>query len=120
MKYARMIVGLPASGKSKYIEKIAHKGQKVYDDVVFDVRNETATDIILAHPEFCNEKTRLYVEELLMSAGYCVETIFFQNDPEQCLENAKSRPEKLVNGYIKFLSERYNPPPDAIPVWREK
>lgn len=119
MRYATVVVGLPASGKSHYIlNLIKTSGTKVYDDVVFDIEKEVSDYIIVTHPDFCIPKVLDSVIYRLKKAGFMVEVIYFENNPQQCLENAKNRPDKKVDGYIKYLTTVYSPPSGSIEVWK--
>jgi len=117
LKTALMVMGLPASGKTHYLNQL--EGYTLYDDVQFDIENEKSETIAVTHPEFCDDRIRLYVKHRLIDAGFTVREVYFKNDATQCLENAKTRQNKKVNGYIKELSGIYSTPLNAIDVWKE-
>jgi hypothetical protein len=75
---------------------------------------------LISHPVFCEEKVRNKLTSDLIEAGYEVDYVYFENNPKQCLENAKRRIEKKVDGYIKYLSSVYNPPWIDVEVWEEE
>lgn len=116
---ALMIVGLPASGKSMYIETIQHLYDAVFDDIYCDIENISYDSILISHPDFCKEDIRNNVKSRLESCGYDVDFLFFENDPEQCLKNAKRRKDKDVEGYIHYLSQFYCPPKVDMNVWND-
>lgn len=114
---ATLIVGLPASGKSIFIEEIKDSYDAVYDDEFFKIEEETRENILISHPDFCIETVRNEVFKKLRDRGYDVEFIFYENNPEQCLSNAKRRKDKKVDGYIRLLSKVYDPPRVDREVW---
>ena len=112
---AILIIGLPASGKSTYIEEI-RQGAEVLDDFVG--RDLPRVErLIIADPYLCKERIRLAMKSALELMGYSVEEIFYENNPEQCHINAETRPDKKVDGLIDILSWEYNPPRVDRKVW---
>jgi GTPase SAR1 family protein len=113
------IVGLPASGKTTYMNKIA-TDELLFDDIkdykeilkVIDTKNCIVTD-----PFLCNEDKRIKVEQLFK--GHQQRWIYFENNKEQCLTNAESRPQKPVRLTIEFLAKIYKPPAaeNLLPVF---
>jgi len=116
---ALVIVGLPASGKSMYINSIEN-GATVIDDFISSKEIPYVDNLIIADPFLCKEHYRKNIFQKLMDMGYSVEFIFFENDPDQCLKNAKNRPEKEVSAFIKMLSREYQPPRVDKRVWHGK
>ena len=116
---ALVIVGLPASGKSTYIETIQHLYNAVYDDIYCEIEKISYDSIIISHPDFCKDNIRGEVKRRLETKGYSVEFLFFANNPKQCLKNAKRRENKDVDGYIRYLSGFYNPPRIDLEVWSD-
>lgn len=122
MKYATLVVGLPASGKTHLIHNLRKTmNTLVCDDTYCDIDTMEEYDaVILSHPAFCLRPVRDSVVVKLLNNGYKVSTFYFENDPEQCLRNAKERPDKKVDGYIRYLSQSYDPPSGSLKVWRPK
>jgi GTPase SAR1 family protein len=112
---AILIIGLPASGKSTYIESI--KGDAtVLDDFVG--RDLPSIDrLIIADPYLCRERIRVAMKNSLELMGYSVEEVFYENDPDQCHINAEKRPDKEVDRFIDILSWEYAPPRVDRKVW---
>lgn len=71
-------------------------------------------------PYFCNVKILGLALERLASVVDQIHVVYFANDPEQCLINSRNfdRQDKKVTGFIKDLSEIYDPPEECIPVFR--
>ncbi len=116
-----IIVGLPASGKTHYIEEIYEPGYIVLDDFVTPDKIKTALSfpakrLILSDPFFCKESVFKQLLELLR--GHNIEFVFYENNSEQCLINAQTRPDKKVDSFIKILSKEYNPPRMDKKVWK--
>ena len=112
------LIGLPASGKTTLARSLEGTLFEDAKELPLDVEG----DFILDTPEFC------VIERLASARSQAVahypqhshRLIFFQNDPIQCLINALGRDKKPVASYIRWLSQRYNPPADAIPVYSKE
>lgn len=114
-----LIIGLPASGKTSYAYKM------ITDVLIDDPRNlddvkgyDGVESIVITDPYFCVEET---LHKAVQTLGVIYlntefEFVYFENNPENCLRNAKNRPQKKTDNLIKQLSKVYNPPSDAIPV----
>jgi hypothetical protein len=133
--YVYLIVGLPSSGKSTYVEEIFQQP----DDVIFDdpflhykspekfkdITNtytlgdcyKESLSVCINDPILCNTKIRHQLIGWLVEK-YDAQIIlwFFENNPEQCIKT--SNPDKPVIQYIKHLSKNYQIPPNhkIIPV----
>ncbi len=120
-----LVAGLPASGKSTWAKE-QHPGANFVDDpkglgdIVLD---ETKVFTYIVDPFFCLSHIRQQAETILFDnyPGCDIQWIFFENNPVQCLVNAKNRTDKKVDNFIEFLSKRYNIPGDSIilPVWEK-
>jgi hypothetical protein len=116
-----MIVGLPASGKTHYAETIAN-GRKIVDDPqsLSDLEGMD-NDFIICDPHLCHVN-KFDVEDRIKKVypEAVFEWIYFENDPEQCLKNAKNRLDKKVDNFIKLLAKQYVIPINAkvLPVWK--
>ena len=128
------IIGLPSSGKTTYMNNLLITEVDIFDDVSVgkgpsdfmeyltgcDGEHVTAmvTDVAL-----CVQATRDDFE-------YCVKSlhplamfkyICFENDPKQCLINAKNRNDgREVENTIRSMAKVYTYPEGAeiIPVWK--
>ena len=130
-----LIVGLPASGKScaainlyKFFASVPGIRTILIDDpedwktdVLVKIYEEQPELVILTDPYLCVPKHRDIAETRLGSLGFGVEWIFFDNDPEACLANAKRRPGKRVETDIRWFSKQYKIPKgmEVRPVWKE-
>jgi hypothetical protein len=129
-----LVVGLPASGKTTWAraeaERLFRSGQRSL--VVDDPRDATELHNVLrtaaaegvAHafvvdPHLCDARLRQAAHAQVARYGV-VEEVFFRNDPEQCLENArrKDRGAKSVDGAIRRWSLGYQPPANAKAVFK--
>ena len=80
-----IIVGLPGSGKSCYSKKL---GPNVYDDGIFQVGAiirdlDHKQEVIILDPSFLR-----FIEHFKL---YPIKVIVFENEPETCLINVRSR-----------------------------
>ena len=126
------IHGLPGSGKTNIANQInKNKDFIILDDIsnISDVENELnkGNNIILSSPYFDNyihlsndEK----LKNILKDFDYEVEEIWFENNPDQCIQNLKNRTEHKINSAhiipeVKYFSLKYKIPSsvETIPVW---
>jgi len=133
-----VVVGMPGSGKSHYIEKhkshypgtctqdymrnsynnsIHFTDSQHYDKLVLNLRN--GNDSIIADIEFCDTWRRVEIEEVIRRdvPGVEIEWRFFENDPAKCEANAETRARKNIDEEkkkIRELSRKYIVPPGAI------
>lgn len=117
-----LIIGLPASGKTTLAQKIAKEKEYFLIDDPMDLNSyekHMKDNIVICDPLFCREKTLKRAEILLKTYNYVIEKIYFENDPQQCIANAKLRNGKRVDGSINFLTESYEPI-NPIPVYKKK
>jgi len=115
------IAGLPASGKTtlaKLISEIA--SYKLVDDIddkeILINTMASKDDLIITSPWFCIERSRESFTKLLGEYDKYTKItwIFFTNDKEQCLINAKARKNKDVSGLILRLTQEYKLPDNCI------
>ena len=111
-KHLIFIIGLPASGKTT-LAKNKYHNYKLFDDVsisypnpsslVFDVRDEEKSVII---DPYCSLKEIQDIVRIIFKK-FSISFIYFENNPAQCLINAKTRPEKKVEDLIRYLTTKY-------------
>lgn len=131
------VIGLPASGKSSFVEDFIREGVPVFDDFMKGApsafarcrhlpkirthlnqdRDIVLSDILLVQPAFRDEVVR----ELAPHAPR-IEWVFFENNPAQCLKNsarrarAQNEDHQTEVGLIRDLSLRYTYPDNCRPL----
>lgn len=126
-----LVIGLPASGKTHWAKQQAAKllALGVTARVLDDPRTQEQLAEGLARPShvlfitdpyLCQPVARKAALEILSAAGHQVDCVFFECNPEQCLANARLRPDKPVTKFITQLAASYLVPDDAVvlPVYR--
>lgn len=118
-----IIVGLPASGKSTYIESIKTSRDLILDDFVtkdsvLDAMKKDYDRVIISDSIFCKKEPLNNLLDLIKPNEY--EILYYENDYEQCLRNSMRRLNKVVLGAIYLLKDEYNPPRIDLKVWREE
>lgn len=126
------IHGLPGSGKTTLANEINKDGNYVILDDIMDISKvkkelEEGNDIILVSPYFDNYMSfslDVKLKEVLNDFDYDVEEIWFENDPEKCIDNLRSRSEhniksSLIIPEVNIFSLKYKIPSDVeqIEVW---
>ena len=118
-----LIIGLPASGKTTFAEERFPDACLVDDPVsLLDLpKPDTVEHLVISDPSFCVDRTLAFCEKCLVQTygEVEIERIYFVNDPEQCRKNAQNRRGKMVDSYISYLTEKYNPPRVDQQVWRK-
>ena len=131
------IVGLPGSGKSVLAKKINNDNGGKYhiiDDPKkfdIDIQPYLDRDLIITDPSLCFPQNResaiKYFKDKVPDAK--IDWIFFENDPDACLLNARIRnralitclkPTKDVESFIKNLNSFYTIPEgsNVVSVYR--
>lgn len=131
VKEVIFIAGLPGSGKTTKAQLIASSrvgASFILDDASMlfkDIQsivslvkaNEGTTDtFIVVDVEFCRSEVMAQATNVFATEFPVIKQtlIYFENNPEHCLENVASRADgRSVEGFIKTYSKVYNPPEDA-------
>lgn len=115
-----IIIGLPGSGKSelaKTLPGILYDDPKTPEELeAIKLWHSQGFDIVITDPHLCLPEVEKRARLHFPDATY----IYFQNDPVQCIINARGREGKEVEQFIKLLTQYYNPPSDALPVYRKE
>lgn len=127
-----LVVGLPASGKTHWAKKEVAQLRAVgamagllddprTQDQLTEALSQPGHTLFVTDPYLCLPEARKAANEILTSAGHRVFTVFFANDPAQCLVNAGRRQDMSVTKFINSLAQRYEVPNGAVtfPVYRE-
>lgn len=119
-----LIVGLPASGKTTYAKTLITSTSILIDDpkhfseIVGSILQD---NLIIVDPHLCISHARFCAEVMLERLGFSsLNWIFFENNPEQCLINARKRGTKQVEEDIKYFSKWYVIPSSStiLPVYK--
>jgi hypothetical protein len=130
MTHVTVLVGLPGSGKTElgsrlsgvFIDDLSRTvGERTLAQFFDGLQDDT--DYVFADPYLCQPATHAVLAEAISRRfpGCTISWVFFANDPDACLENARRRDDgRLVEGFIRTLTKRYVIPPgaDVRPVWR--
>lgn len=122
------VVGLPGSGKTHHIWHNLTDADVMVDDPQVFVANwgcqnlKNVRMLWIADPMFCIPQVRAQAEQKLMHhLGVAPMWIFFENDPEACMQNVLRRLDgRKVRGLIHALTSRYQIPEgtQVLPMWR--
>lgn len=121
------VIGLPGSGKTYFVN--SQKDGFVLDDpknfhqinhAINECNRLNLSILYVTDPHFCDKMVLVAAikifKKLLKIDDF--DFIYFENDPEQCLINAKNRNDgRKVDGMIKYLSKIYQPI-KPIPVYK--
>lgn len=128
-----IIVGLPGSGKS-HLGKAVSQNRTIpfYDDCITEVeiweqveaclRNNN--DCVLADPGFCISKYRDQLVEKIsdLNKDAILTWIYFDNDPEVCIQNLKNRSDGRIvsETFARQFSKWYTIPKNTatLPCYR--
>ena len=126
------IHGLPGSGKTYLANQINENGDfSILDDIIdislIVAEMNKGSNIILSSPYFENYTGLPFeskLRKILNDSDYEVEEIWFENNPDTCIENIKSREDHKIKPNtlypeIRIFSSKYKIPEGSkvIPVW---
>ena len=126
-----VIIGLPGSGKT-FLGKQLSVEKKIhfFDDVskhnsikAMEEYVQTKEDFIIADPLLCFPDAKRNFDNWVKNnaSSYVVKYIYFENDPESCLENVEIRDDgRDVENFIKSARKVYDPPFGARKVYGKK
>ena len=139
------VVGLPGSGKTEFIRSMAHPKTE-FDDYKAGAFNDDSAftsarrylelittlregrECVISDIDFCRSEARAEAECILRREvpGLHLQWICFENDPAQCVRNARARAESTRRNLeaeldnIRRYASQYVIPPHAqiFRVWR--
>lgn len=119
MNYVHVIIGLPGSGKTTFMNTFSSNYYKLDDFDDFNrikVLNESNV-VVLTSNGLCDEKVRIkfirYVYDLFPLT--VIYWYFFENKPDKCVYNTKKR-KNFKKSKIYQQSEKYSIPYDVVPI----
>lgn len=126
------LIGLPGSGKTTYIKQFNPKYNAIFDDILtpedvvkfIGTCNEFGGLIVIADCNLCNPQILEVFETIIKKEIHReakLEYIYFENNPDACRANVKLRNDgRNVEDSIIALSRIYDPPIEAIKIWRRE
>jgi hypothetical protein len=134
------VVGLPGSGKTRYMAETFARGWFMIDD--FGDNETWGRDAWDRNLRILRCVLENGGRAVVSDVGFCAaerlgqfttafpetQCIYFENDPAQCELNVRVRYEVQPGSYLlrDYLSTtcryaaQYRPPPDALPVWKRE
>lgn len=121
-----LIIGLPGSGKSYFLEnEIPSTYFKVDDPNTlkekYDFKKVNADLIAVADPLLSRkevlENAIKYFNDIFPE--HEIKKVYFENNLEKCLNNIKHRDDgRDIRATLNNLSKIYQPPEDALEIWQ--
>ncbi len=136
-----LVAGLPGCGKTTYLQKLALKGWKTFDDFKANAHNDSTcfrdsrhyTSLVgtlrsgrkcaVSDIDFCRAESRTEAEQVLREVlpEVTLAWHFFENNPQQCAANIRWRNRPSLESDLQKLrqySAVYSPPSKAyiLPV----
>lgn len=118
-----LVIGLPGSGKTTFVRNTKQSTDVCVDDPtdlnkvyqLCDAAYSAGNNVYISDPKLCVGSILRDAVTLLKKRYTTAELqfIFFENNPEQCIANARSRlktePHKTTENLIIKLSSQYRP-----------
>lgn len=112
-----IIIGLPGSGKTSFIQKITKNltPSTLYDDFIPDMHQLKFVDALKNNDKVCLADPRLCIPEMFDNSMSIIQQyvpkeeiqlVVFKNDPEQCIKN-KVVLKKTIERYSKMYNTNY-------------
>lgn len=127
-----LVIGLPCSGKTFFLNEKRQLGYTIVDDPISFIEIQKAVGytesgvIYVADCNLCKSETLEQAKNVLRLhyPDANINCIYFENAPEKCLNLYRKRgldgDLRSVENYIKMLSKIYNPPSNSLPIWSDK
>lgn len=124
MKNATILIGLPGSGKTFWIENNKNKFDYIFDD--FSRQEDflkklpsLSGSICLSDPTLCKSSNIEKLENALNNGGWEYCKIYWENNPEAALANVVARDDgrQISRRWIFDMSKQYNPPSGSLQIW---
>lgn len=128
-----IIIGLPGSGKTTLAKSMLNHQNILLDDLSMDMHEgvvrfaqSNKKNVIITDPRLCGVAEEQIAQVIRRYFGndseqFDFEFIYFENDPEACLVNAKRDPKPGgAESFIKMMTKYYTIPEGAvtIPVYK--
>lgn len=127
MSKVTLIIGLPASGKTTLANQLVQCSlqpavcvddakEQHFSEIQQAIKD--GKDIYITDPHLCYEYNLKAAKEKLEQWGATqIECIYFENNPEACLQNVKRRNDgRNVEEFIRHASSKYKPPTNMLLV----
>jgi len=124
-KSVTMVIGLPGSGKSHFLDhiKTTYPESIVIDDIGSpeELPDDFTGNLYISSPIFCKTWKSVSKKVHHKYPGTIVRLRFFENDPDAAIRNVKYRNDgrSVSDLYIRFLSSQYEIPEriHTLPIW---
>lgn len=120
-----MVVGLPGSGKTTYVKNLPDSGYAFFDDPAVSEENmgkvkkavSEGLDVVITDVYCLSQNAREKAEKVLRYAGAkCVTWLFFDNNPDACINNVRRRNDgrSISEHTVRSMSAKYVIPHGAV------